>query len=328
MRSSTVTTGPSPWPVRARFPHGLVHFRGVILLAPLRALLAAVPLAVVLAGCGEDVQLSRVQEAGIEVPADWSEIVTAADSDWTPEERRMLNSALYLVEASLPPDDPRRALVRVAPYVPSDRMAADEAPWPEDTLGLFSIRSGVIYLNRPQPAEVPALASLLTHELHHMERDRTSSVNRMQEVDRERIAHAREADDVGRMLELLRGRSSDRATLGALELAEAKARAVSATYTAKFELFRLVQALDKVEGLKQMPELYGLYEECIRPPQSELSTDHREELRLLDALDRSAHGTPAHGQIADALARARHAVAACASPQAKVEELRARTGRR
>ena len=130
------------------------------------------------------------------------------------------------------------------------------------------------------------------------------------------------------MLELLRARSSDPATLGALELAQAKTRALAAMYTAKFELFRLVQALDKVEGLKQMAELYGLYEECIRLAQAKLSTDHGEELRLLDALSRAASGTSVQEPIADALARARAAVTACASPQAKVDELRARTGRR
>lgn len=294
----------------------------------LRTLLAAVPFAVVLAGCGGSVEPAHVQRTGLEVPADWPEIVTAADSDWTPEEVRALNAALYLVESSLAPDDPRRSLMRVAPYVPSDRMPADDRPLPEDIEGVFSVRSGNVYLNRPRPADVPALASLLAHELHHMERDRTSSVNRMQEVDRERIAHAREAEDAGQMLELLRARSSDPATLGALELAQAKTLALTAMYTAKFELFRLVQALDKVEGLKQMAELYGLYEECIRLAQAKLSTDHGEELRLLDALSRAASGTPVQEPIADALARARAAVTACASPQAKVDELRARTGRR
>jgi len=300
----------------------------VIPVTLLRILLAAVPFAVVLAGCGGSVEPAHVQRTGLEVPADWPEIVTAADSDWTPEEVRALNAALYLAESSLAPDDPRRSLMRVAPYVPSDRMPADDGPLPEDIEGVFSVRSGNIYLNWPKPADVPAMASLLAHELHHMERDRTSSVNRMQEVDRERIAHAREAEDTGRMLELLRARSSDPAIFGALELAQAKSRALAAMYTAKFELFRLVQALDKVEGLKQMAELYGLYEECIRLAQAKLSTDHGEELRLLDALSRVASGTPVQEPIADALARARAAVTACASPQAKVDELRARTGRR
>jgi hypothetical protein len=99
-------------------------------------------------------------------------------------------------------------------------------------------------------------------------------------------------------------------------------------YTAKFELFRLVQALDKVEGLKDMTELYGLYEGCIRLAQAKLSTDHGEELRLLDALPRAANGTSAQGVIADALARARSAVSACAPLERRVDELRARTGRR
>lgn len=270
----------------------------------------------------------RVPRTGLEFPADWHEIVTERDADWTPDERRLLNSALYLVETSLPLDDPRRTLVRAAPYLPSDRMAADDEPWPEDTAGLFNVRSGNIYLNRPQPVDVPALASLIAHELHHMERDRTSSVNRMQEVDRERIAHAREAEDAGRMLELLRARSSDPATLGALELAEAKTRALSAMYTAKFELFRVVQALDRVEGLKQMSELYRLYEECISLAQAKLSTDHGEEVRLLGALARATAGTPPQEGLAVAVARAREAVAACAPLQASVDALRARTGRR
>jgi len=252
--------------------------------------------------------------------------VPATGSDWTPDEVITLNAALYLVEASLASDDPRRSLLRGASYVPSDRMVSDDGPWLEDTEGMCSVPSGRIYLNRS--TDVPALASLLAHELHHMERDRAESVNRMQEVDRERVAHAREAEDVGRMLLQLRIQSGNPATVGALELAQAKARGLSAMYSSKFELFRVVQALDKVEGLKQMSELYRLYEECINLAQAKLSPDHGEEVRLLDALSRAATGTPAQEGLAVAVARAREAVAASALLQANVDELRARTGRR
>lgn len=283
--------------------------------------LAAVPV-----GCSGSVEPVSAPGAAIEVPWSWPSVVAATGSDWTQEEVLALNSALYLVEVSLDSDDPRRSLLRGASYVPSDRMVSDDGPWLEDTEGMFSVRSGRIYLNRS--IDLPALASLLAHELHHMERDRTESVNRMQEVDRERVAHAREAADVGRMLEMLRARPSDPATLGALELAQAKARALSAMYSVKLELFRLVQALDKVEGLKQMSELYRLYEECISLGQAKLSTDHDEEVRLLDALARATPGTPAKKGLAVAVARALEAVAACAPLQANVDELRVRTGRR
>jgi len=90
----------------------------------------------------------------------------------------------------------------------------------------------------------------------------------------------------------------------------------------------VVQALDKVEGLKQMSELYRLYEECIDLAQAKLSTDHGEEIRLLGALARATAGTPPQEDLAVAVARAREAVTACAPLQASVDALRARTGRR
>jgi hypothetical protein len=161
-----------------------------------------------------------------------------------------------------------------------------------------------------------------------MERDRTESVNRMQEVDRERKAHAREAEDAERMLVALRNRANDPSSIEALEEAQAKAYALSAMYAVKFELFRLVQALDGIEGLREMPELYGPYEECIAVAQAKLSTDHGAELRLLGVISTAALATPAGERLAAALARAREAVAACEPLQAKVDELRARTGRR
>jgi len=297
-------------------------------MASTRRLWAGVPLAAVLVGCSGSVAPAPAPGAAIEVPWSWPPVVAATGSDWAPEEVLTLNAALYLVEVSLAPDDPRRSLLRAATFVPSDRMPVDDGPWLEDTEGLFHVPSGNIYLNRRGPADAPALASLLAHELHHMERDRTASVNRMQEVERERIAHAREAEDVGRMLLLLRLQSGNPATLGALELAQAKARGLSAMYSAKFELFRVVQALDKVEGLKQMSELYRLYEECIGLAQAKLSTDHGQEVRLLDALAHATAGTTAQEGLAVAVTRARGAVAACVPFQASVDELRARTGRR
>jgi len=245
------------------------------------------------------------------------------DSAWTPDEALELNAALYLLEASLVPDDPRRALLRSARFLPFDRMPAIEGPRPEATEALFSVRTGSIYVNRPSNATFSALASALAHELHHMERDHTDSVNRMQECDRERLAHAREADDTGRMLALLRERwPKATSCFPALELSQARAGALAAMYTTKFELFRLVQALDRVPGLRDMPTLFQAYERCIAVAQSKLSTDHGEELLLLGALSAAAKGTDAEPVVAEPLKRARSAVLACAPLEAVVTALR------
>jgi hypothetical protein len=262
------------------------------------------------------------------VPSSWSPVIASPNEDWTEEELLVLNAALYLVESSLLADDPRRQLLREANYVPFDLWPDADGPRAVDSEAIFSVRTGRVYISHPKPGDAPALASTLAHELHHMERDRTESVNRMQEVDRERKAHAREAEDAERMLVALRNRANDPSSIEALEEAQAKAYALSAMYAVKFELFRLVQALDGIEGLREMPELYGPYEECIAVAQAKLSTDHGAELRLLGVISTAALATPAGERLAAALARAREAVAACEPLQAKVDELRARTGRR
>lgn len=279
-------------------------------------------------GCGDGGTRAAGTQITALVPSTWSPVVPHARADWSDEELTVLNAALYVVELSLSADDPRRRLLREAEFVPFDRWSDIDGPRPEHCEAVFSMRTENVYIARTKPEDVLILASTLAHELHHMERDRTESVNRMQEVDRERKAHAREAEDAGRMLTALGGRSVDPDLLGSLELAQAKARALAAMYSAKFELFRVVQALDRVEGLKQMSELYRLYEECIDLAQTKLSTDRGDEVRLLDALSRAATGTPAQEGLAVAIARAREAVAACAPLQASVDELRDRTGRR
>ena len=279
-------------------------------------------------GCGDGCSRAASSQPTALVPSTWSPFVPHAKADWSDEERTVLNAALYVVELSLPADDPRRRLLREAEFVPLDRWSDVDGARPENCEAVFSMRTGHVYIARAKPEGLLFLASTLAHELHHMEFDRTESVNRMQEVDRELKAHAREAEDAGRMLTALSGRSVDTGLRGSLELAQAKARALSAMYSAKFELFRLVQALDKVDGLKQMPELHRLYEECISLAQAKLSTDHGDEVRLLDRLSRAATGTPAQEGLVVAVALAREAVAACAPLQASVDELRVRTGRR
>jgi hypothetical protein len=279
-------------------------------------------------GCGDGGSRAADSRLTAFVPSTWSPVVPHAMADWSDEELTVLNAALYVVELSLPADDPRRPLLREAEFVPLDRWSDVDGPRPENCEAVFSMRTGHVYIARTKPEGVLSLASTLAHELHHMEHDRTESVNRMQEVDRERKAHACEAVDAERMLTALAGWSVDPGLIGSLELARAKARAVSAMYSAKFELFRVVQALDTVGGLKQMSELYRLYEECISLAQAKLSTDHGEEVRLLDALIHATTGTAAQEGLAVAVSRAREAVVACAPLQANVDELRARTGRR
>lgn len=285
-------------------------------------------LAITAMGCGDGGLRAASGQLTAFVPSTWSPVVPHARADWSDEELTVLNAALYVVELSLLADDPRRLLLREAEFLPFDRWSDVDGPRPENCEAVFSMRTGHVYIARTKPEDVLSLASTLAHELHHMERDRTESVNRMQEVDRELNAHAREVEDAGRMLTALSGRSVDPGLRGSLELAQAKARALSAMYSAKFELFRVVQALDKVDGLKQMSELYRLYEECISLAQAKLSTDHGEEVRLVDALTRATTGTPAPEGLVVAVTRAREAVAACAPLQASVDELRVRTGRR
>lgn len=290
--------------------------------------MAAAVLMALLDGCGPGAEPSDQVRTGIEVPASWSPVVAASGGEWNGEEPALLNAALYLVDSTLPKDDPRRALLRSATYVPLDRWRDIDGPRPDESEAVFSMRTGTVYVRRPGPADILPLAVTLAHELHHMERDRTESVNRMQEVDRERIAHAREADDAERMLTVLREQGVDSSSLVPLELAQAKARALGAMYSAKFELFRLVQALDRVEGLREMPELFRLYEECIEVAKSKLSTDHSGELRLVEALASASSRTGAADALSAPLENARAAIRACEPPEKRVDELRAQSGLR
>lgn len=258
------------------------------------------------------------------MPADRAPVIAQRDSRWTAEEAALLELALYFLEESLPLDDPRRELIRRAQYVPFDLVPASEGPTPGKTQAMYSLRTGNLYLQRPTSDELPFLASSLAHELHHMERDTTETINRMHECDRERAAHARQADDVERMILLLRARSDEPdAFLPAFLLARAQARALAAMYDAKFELFRVVQALDRVDGLREMPALYERYERCIDVAGSDLSTDHAHELEVLDELKAASLGSHAEAVVAAALSRARDAVLACAPLEAAVDRLRA-----
>jgi hypothetical protein len=288
--------------------------------------MAASVLLALATGCGRSGEPLDRSRTGIDVPPSWSPVVAAPSGEWTGEEAELLNAALYLVETTLPSDDPRRALLRGASYVPLDRWSEVEGPRPEDIEAVFSMRTGRVYVRRPERANVLPLALTLAHELHHMERDRTESVNRMQEVDRERVAHAREAEDVGRMLTALREQGCDPSWLAPLELAQAKAPALAAMYSAKFELFRLVQAMDHVEGLREMPELFHLYRECIDVAESKLSTDHARELRLVDALASAVIGTGAADALSTALEVAREAIQECQPFESRVDELRSQSG--
>jgi len=287
----------------------------------------AVCLLVLATGCGQEGE-PRTEPVGLlPVPTTWTPVVQEAGSPWSSEELALLNAALYFVELSLPEDDPRRALMRTAKYVPFDQASEVDGQLPENAEAVFSIRTGSTYVRRPGQADLPVLASALAHELHHMERDKTDSVNRMQECDRERVAHAREAEDIGRMMALLR-ESSDGASrwLPALELHQAKVRALAGMYNAKFELFRLVQALDRVEGLREMPELYQAYELCIEVAERELATDHGEERRLLERLAAASRGSAAEAVTESAIQRAVQAVEACSPLQATVDRLRGASG--
>jgi hypothetical protein len=277
--------------------------------------------------CGTDDEPSERSPELIHVPAQWTPVIQEADAAWSKKEGALLNAALYLLEQSMVKEDPRRALLRSAHLVASDQVPAVEGPLPERSEAMYSVRTGNIYVKRPTRSDWPALASTLAHELHHMECDRTNSVNRMQECDRERIAHAREARDVERMMDLIHARSANPKTwLPAFEIAHAKARSLAAMYTAKYELFHLVQALDQVNGLRDIKELYKGYERCIEVAEGALSTDHSDELQLFDQLFAASKDTPAETVIAAPLRRARDAVLACGPLDAVVGRLRAREG--
>jgi len=58
-----------------------------------------------------------------------------------------------------------------------------------------------------------------------------------------------------------------------------QAAALSGMYTAKFELFHVVQALDRVKGVRDMPELYRAYEECLDVAVRRYSDEYHAETR-------------------------------------------------
>ncbi len=275
-------------------------------------------------GCSPDGERVSATAVPVTAPRGWGPIQAAVSGPWRDSEAELLNATLYFVRESLAPADPRRRLLELAHYLPLDAMAPEDGPTPPASEALFSVRTGNVYVKRSVVEHFPELASALAHELHHMERDLTTSINRMQDCDRERIAHAREADDVGRMISVLSTNPSNAARwLRPFELAQAKARSLSALYTSKFELFRLVQALDHVEGLREMPALYASYERCIDLAQRDLATEHREELALLDEMSASVRGSTAEAGVAGPLQRAREALAACAPLHDEVDRLRA-----
>lgn len=292
-----------------------------------RCVAAALVLTLV-AGCDRRAEAPTRSRSVIAVPSTWQSVVITSDGGWTEEEAEVLNAALYLVESTLPGDDPRRQLLRSTPYVPFDRWADVDGTPPEGVEAVFSMRTERIYVHRPEPSDVLHLAATLAHELHHAERDLTESVNRMQEVDRERVAHARQAEDAGRMLIALWERGFEPASLAPLELAQAKARTLAAMYSVKFELFRLIQAMDRVEGLSEMPELFRLYLECLELAQADLATGQAREFRLLEALALAIDGTA----IVDTLARpidvAWQSLRECERLNARVEEIRSASGLR
>lgn len=251
-------------------------------------------------------------------PADWVPVVPDTASDWNQEERARLNDALYLVESALEPADPRRQLLRRARLAPSDRPAAIDGPLGDGFEVTYSIRSGIIYLVRPLNV-LAVLAGNLAHELHHMEHDRTDFRNRMEEVYREQGAHRREAADIRRMAAFHRARWPQ--VVGEIqqfEFAAAKAEALSGMYTAKFELFRIIQALDRVNGVRDMPELYRAYEECLDLAEAALSLDHRPEIAVLGRLSELLPNS-CRAAVDPAIQRARDAVAACSRLEATVQ---------
>lgn len=252
-------------------------------------------------------------------PAEWEPVVPDTSSDWNAEERRRLNDALYLVEISLEHEDPRGQLLRRARFAPSDRPAAIDEPLGDGFEATYSIRSGIIYLERPLN-EFAVLAGNLAHELHHMERDTTTSVNRMQECDRERVAHRREARDLGRMAVFHRDRWPQAVDMvQRIEFAQAKAASLAGMYSAKFELFRVVQALDRVTGVRDLTDLYSAYEQCLDLAGAALSLDHRAEIAVLDRLSASLPESGMRPLVDPAIQRARDAVAACGPLEATVQ---------
>lgn len=287
--------------------------------------LLAVAVAVALPACSPAEVEARVMRLPPTAPADWGPIQAGPGCPWSAAEVDLLNRTLFFLHETFQADDPRRALVKTAHFIPFDAYAPEDEPLPENVEALYSVRTGNVYLKRLSQVGCAVIAANIAHELHHMQEGDGVSINRMHECDRERHAHAREATDIDRMIAALPPSSPDTAQWrSALELEEAKARALSAMYNSKFELFRLVQAWDRVDGLRDMRELYALYDRCIEIAQRKLATQHREELSLLDEMSVAIFETDAEAMVAGALQRAREALQACAPLEAEVTRLRTR----
>lgn len=298
------------------------HCKWIPLRRWIRGVVAAVFL--VVAACTPAGSSAAIPTELIPVDSNWQPVLDTSAVEWSPEERGLLNAALHFVAESLPTDDPRRDLMRRARYVSFDKFQELEGMPVDRVEATYSMHRGIIYVKRPTPLSLPWLATNLAHELHHMERDNTESVNRMHECDRERVAHAREAQDIERMIALVSARSTDASQLlPVFELARAQALSLSAMYTSRFEFFRLVQAMDKIDGLRNMTELYSLYERVLALAEAKLSTDTSEELSLLSELSMATRGSSVDSATEGSLARARAAVEACVPLHAEVERRRA-----
>ncbi len=274
------------------------------------------------AACSPEAEPSADPFLLLPVPLDWTPVIAGQGSSWTRAEAELLNTALYFLEESLTLEDPRRALLRSAQFIPFDQAPAIEGPFDEEDEAVYSIRTDTIYLKRPTTSGLPITASNIAHELCHMERDRTPLDNRMQLCAREREAHGREAEDVIRMIDLLRTRSpNSNVALATLEFAHARALALSAMYNSHVELFRLVQALERVERWRDNRALQILYEHGIGFAEGKLLSQPDAVLDFLDQLSAAARRAAAEALIREPLERARQAVEACIPLKAEAERL-------
>lgn len=248
-------------------------------------------------------------------PVDFTVITPAPQGEWTPNEAAFLNDALYLLHESLPPTDARRTLLRTARYRP--QSAATDAPWPTGSTGVFSWRTGDLYLADLRKTDLSILAATLAHELHHMELDGTETLNRMHQCDRERRAHAREAEDLERMLDLLHARQlGTDAFRRRFADAKAVARVLEALYTLKFELFRLAQA---VHELDLPPDFAETYARLVDLAERDLAKDVVQERVVLHEVSRALEGREFAPSVTVALGRARDALRMAEARSREVE---------
>ncbi|MBI5364702.1 MAG: hypothetical protein HZA53_16115 [Planctomycetes bacterium] len=128
----------------------------------------------------------------------------------------------------------------------------------------------------------------------------------MHQRDRERRAHAREAEDLARMLDLLHARQlGTDAFRRHFADAKAVARALEAHYTLEFELFRLAQVLHELD---LPPSFADTYARLVDLAGRDLAKDVVQERVVLHEVSTALEGRELAPPVTAALGRARDAL--------------------